>query len=170
MKTCSTQQAAKSPNTRADIWLLPLAETSVRQLPMRVCICVWREARRRGQGAAIFPTDASSPSQRLDTSLCFPTSTAPPSCREHGRLSVIPKHGTIKAFWLLTRPGNMVDEWRAALREPRQGFCLVTLFSSSRWGIAQTGWLGVTPSRVHLLREPVIPFRVPVLERMTNTQ
>lgn len=100
----------------------------------------------------------------------FPRRRAPPSCREHGRLSVIPKHGSIKAFWLLTRPGYMVDEWRAALREARQGFCLVTLFSASRWEITQTGWLGVTHSRVHLLREPVTPFHVPVLERMTNLQ
>ena len=78
------------------------------------------------------PCLLSAPWHSKRSLLLFPPWHSP-SLEQHGRHVQIPKHSSIRTFWLLTRPQKMVD--MCCLQGARQDFSHVTLSLSLKWEI-----------------------------------
>lgn len=134
MKMWSAEQASGSSITKHPSPISSLATLWEHLCDVGLHLCVSAGKDKKTE-AAILSADAMSPFSALtlkEVSLLFPPWHSP-TLEQHGRHVQIPKHSSIRTFWLLTRPQKMVD--MCCLQGARQGFSRVTLSLSLKWEI-----------------------------------
>ncbi len=133
--------AVQSPNSQAYLWFRHSQSTSQKADDVSLHLCVsarkgeddWSSYSLGGHHVSFHQLDA----QRGLSSLFPPWRSL--SLEQHGRHVQIPKHSSIKTFWLLTRPQKMVD--MCCLWGARRRFSPVTLSLCLKWEITLRNWL-----------------------------
>lgn len=150
MKMCGTQQAAKSPNTQAYIWLCR-SQRPRRGSCRRAFASARVDGRKRirGRGAALLSADALSPFRGLTLrgdSLFSPVDTLHLSENTDESQNTLP----LEPFGCWRGPSR----WLTCAAFGKRGRAQWPSFSRSVRNNTETGWLSVSHSHVYPLRKP----------------